>query len=111
MIKEYLNVNSEEAKREIAQTTMGMYVIRQEGAKEKDELEDVGVVIEGVELLSNLRSISLGFAILFGLIYTLNLSYPQELKYTFEFFQKVLMTLDGNKLSPKIQTLKIKMLQ
>lgn len=90
---------------------MGIYAIRHEGAEEEDEPEAVGVVIEGVELLSNLRSISFGFAMLFGLIYTLNLSYPQELKYTFEFFQKVLMTLDGKKLSPKVQTLKIKMLQ
>ena len=90
---------------------MGIYVIRNENADEEDEPEAVGVVIEGVELLSNLRSISSGFAMLLGLIYTLNLSYPQELKYTFEFLQKVLMTLDGKKLSPKVQTLKIKMLQ
>ena len=86
-------------------------MIRPEGADEEDNPEDVGVVVEGVELLGNLKSISMGFAILFGLIYILNLSYPHELKYTFEFFQKVLMNLDGNKLSPKIQTLKIKMLQ
>ena len=58
-----------------------------------------------------LVSISFGCAMLFGLIYTLNLTYPQELKFTFEIFQKVLMNLDGNKLSPKVQVLKIKMLQ
>jgi len=58
---------------------MGIYLIRPEGAEEEDEPEDVGVVIEGVEIFSNLSSISLGFAILFGLIYTLNQSYPQEL--------------------------------
>ncbi|KAI9527428.1 hypothetical protein NQZ68_030880 [Dissostichus eleginoides] len=89
---------------------MGLHVIRNEGAHEEDGPEDVGVIIEGVELLSNLRSISFGWAMLFGLIYTLNLSYPQELKSTFEFVQKVLMNLDGNKLSPKVQSLKIKML-
>ncbi|KAI4820784.1 hypothetical protein KUCAC02_028752 [Chaenocephalus aceratus] len=111
IIKEYLNVRSEEAESAIPQTTMGLYVIRNEGAQEEDGPEDVGVIIEGVELLSNLRSISSGWAMLFGLIYTLNLSYPQELKFTFEFLQKVLMNLDGNKLSPKIQSLKIKMLQ
>lgn len=44
----------------------------------KDEPEDVGVVTEGVELLSNLRGISLRFAMIFGLIYTLNLSYPSK---------------------------------
>lgn len=90
---------------------MGLYVIHNEGADEEDKPEDVGVVVEGVELLCKLGSISFGCAVLFGLIYTLNLSYPQELKFTFEFFQKVLMNLDGNRLSPKVQTLKIKMLQ
>ncbi|XP_058500363.1 uncharacterized protein LOC131469446 [Solea solea] len=111
LIKKYLNVNIAEAEREIAQTTMGLYVIQKEGADEEGKPEDVGVVIEGVELLCNLGSVSFGCAMLFGLIYTLNLSYPQELKFTFEFFQKVLMNLDGNRLSPKVQALKIKMLQ
>lgn len=89
---------------------MGLYVIQREGADDEEKPEDVGVVIEGVELLCKLGSISFGCAMLFGLIYTLNLSYPQELNFTFEFFQKVLMNLDGNRLSPKVQALKIKML-
>ncbi|KAI9535874.1 hypothetical protein NQZ68_039535, partial [Dissostichus eleginoides] len=105
------NVRSDEAESAIPQTTMGLHVIRNEGAHEEDGPEDVGVIIEGVELLSNLRSISFRWAMLFGLIYTLNLSYPQELKSTFESLQKVLMNLDGNKLPPKVQSLKIKILQ
>lgn len=111
LIKEYSNADVEDAERQIGQTTMGLYVIHKEGADKDEELESVGVVIEGVELLQDLQSISSAWAMLFGLIYTLNLSYPQELKITFEFFQKVLMNLDGNRLSPKVQALKIKMLQ
>ncbi|XP_056297690.1 uncharacterized protein LOC130211094 isoform X1 [Pseudoliparis swirei] len=109
LIKEYMNRNLEEADRESA--TMGLHVVRKEGADAGEEPEHVGVVIEGVELLSNLGSVSFGFSMLFGLIYCLNMSYPQGLKFTFEFLQKVLMNLDGNNLSPKVQALKIKMLQ
>ncbi|XP_076869961.1 uncharacterized protein LOC143521224 isoform X1 [Brachyhypopomus gauderio] len=111
LVKEYLNCNSEDTKRETAQTVMGLYVIRKEGADAVEEPEDVGVIIEGTALLCNMGSISFGCAILLGLIYSLNLSYPPEHKFTFEFFQKVLMNLDGKKLSPKVQALKIKMLQ
>uniref|UniRef100_A0A3Q3M7G1 Uncharacterized protein n=1 Tax=Mastacembelus armatus TaxID=205130 RepID=A0A3Q3M7G1_9TELE len=96
-IKEYLSANFEDAKSAIAQTTVGLSVMLKEGADEDEQPEDVGVVIEGVELLNNLRSISCGVIMLFGLIYALNLSYPSELKFTFEFFQKVLMNLDGKK--------------
>lgn len=90
---------------------MGLYVIQKGDFDDEGKPSDVGVVIEGLELLSDLGSISYGFAMLFGLIYALNLSYPQELKFTFEFFQKVMMNMDGSRLSPKVQALKIKMLQ
>ncbi|KAK3513304.1 hypothetical protein QTP70_009778 [Hemibagrus guttatus] len=73
----------EEAERGISQTTLGLYVIHKEVA----DAADIGVVIEGVMLLHNL-SISFGIMMLFGLIYALNLSYHQSLKFTFEFFQK-----------------------
>ncbi len=89
----------------IAQTTMGIYVIRVDGADPGDDMyADVGVVLEGVEALQNLQSVTLGCVMLFGLIYALNLS-------TFEVFQKILMELDMTKLSPKVQALKIKMFQ
>ncbi|KAL4008146.1 hypothetical protein ACER0C_001998 [Sarotherodon galilaeus] len=45
----------------------------------------------------------------FGLIYALDLSYPNDLKYTFEFCQKILMNLDGQRLSAKMQQMKMKM--
>ncbi len=90
---------------------MGIYVIRAEGAGTADEPTDVGVVLEGVEVLPNLKNVTLGCVMLFGLIYALNLNYLKDLKCTFEVFQKLLMELDTTKLSPKVQELKIKMLQ
>lgn len=102
---------SEEAESGIAQTTMGIYVIRAEGADPGDEPADVGVVFEGLAVLQNLQSITHGCVMLLGLIYALNLNYPKDLKCTFEAFQKILMELDSAKLSLKVQVLKIKMLQ
>uniref|UniRef100_A0A0F8C656 Uncharacterized protein n=1 Tax=Larimichthys crocea TaxID=215358 RepID=A0A0F8C656_LARCR len=52
---------------------MGIYVVRKEGADDAEEPETVGVVIEGVELFSELRSISYGWVMLFGLIYTVDI--------------------------------------
>ncbi len=89
-----------------------VYVIQIEGASAEDETAaDVGVVLEGVEVLQSLKSVTSGCVMLFGLIYALNLSYPKDFKCTFEVFQKILMELDSAKLSPKFQTLKIKILQ
>ena len=45
----------------------------------------------------------MAFIMLFGLIYALDLSFPDKLKYTFEFDQKILMNLDGHRLNKKIQ--------
>lgn len=85
---------------------MGIYIIRRDGDREP---EDVGIVIEGLKVLNNVGSVILGFIMLFGLIYALDLSFPENLKYTFEFFQKIIMNLDGHKLNTKIQQLKIKL--
>lgn len=72
---------------------MGIYVVQQEGAEAP---EDVGITIEGCTVLQDLRDVANGCAALFGWIYCLKLSYPKDLRYPFEFLQKVLMGLDGN---------------
>uniref|UniRef100_A0A3P9DNE2 Uncharacterized protein n=1 Tax=Maylandia zebra TaxID=106582 RepID=A0A3P9DNE2_9CICH len=77
------------------QTVMGVYVIHQEGAEPGDDPENIGVLIEGVEVLTGLRSIAIACALLFGLIYCLNL-----------ILQKIIMKLDGQRLSSKAQFLK-----
>ncbi|XP_042081418.1 uncharacterized protein LOC112430941 [Maylandia zebra] len=109
LIKEYLDTDSE-AKSCMEQTVMGVYVIQKEGAEPEDDPEDVGVLIEGVEANTDLGNIAQACALLFGLIYCLNLSYPPELKCTFEVLQKILLNLDGQKLSSKVQFLKNKLM-
>ncbi|XP_020555576.1 uncharacterized protein LOC110013549 [Oryzias latipes] len=104
--KEYLASATEDAERDISSTVMGIYIIRIDRNREP---EDVGVVIEGLKVLKNVGSIILGFIMLFGLIYALDLSFPENFKYTFKFCQKIVMNLDGHKLNTKIQQLKIKL--
>ncbi|XP_035983983.1 sterile alpha motif domain-containing protein 3 isoform X1 [Fundulus heteroclitus] len=66
------------------------------------------VIIEGTEVLQGL-DVPRACALLMGLIYALNLSYPQELKYTFEVFQKMFLRLDSQKCSPKVTSLRQKL--
>lgn len=99
------------ARRETEQLTLGVCVVRHEGADSADTPEDIGVIIERYTVLKALSDVAKGCALLLGLIYSLNLRYPKHLKYTFEFLQKVLMELDGNNLSMKVQVLKNKLLE
>lgn len=61
---------------------MAIFVLRDGDALAAPK--DIGLVIDSVEVLNNLSSIASACVLLFGLIYALNLSYPVELKYTFE---------------------------
>ena len=97
---------TEDSERGIASTVMGIYIFWREG---DGEPEDVGAVIEGVKVLTNVGSVIMAFIMLFGLIYALDLSFSDNLKYTFEFSQKILMNLDGRKLNIKVQQLKMKL--
>lgn len=67
------------------------------------------LVIEGTEVLEDV-DVPRACALLMGLMYALNLSYPKELKNTFEVFQKVFLGLDDLKASPKLMSLKSKLL-
>lgn len=59
------------------------------------------VVIEGTEVL-RVPSTAAAVALVFGLTYVMNIQYPKDLKFTFEFFQKVFMELDMKKMSAKL---------
>ncbi|KAM3611924.1 uncharacterized protein V6R79_025944 [Siganus canaliculatus] len=67
------------------------------------------IMIEGTEVLQGV-DVPRACALLMGLIYALNLSYPRELKYTCEVFQKVFLKLDSQKSSPKVTSLKQKLI-
>jgi hypothetical protein len=51
--------------------------------RESDALShalDISIVIEGVEVLKELPSVACACAMMFGLIYALNLKYPEGIK-------------------------------
>ncbi|CAM4276629.1 unnamed protein product [Leuciscus chuanchicus] len=109
LMKEYADTDFENSERDMANTVIGIYIIRPEDAEACDPPSDVGLIVEGVTVLQNIGDVTKACALLLGVIYCLNLSYPSDLKYTFEFFQKVLLGLDAQKLSHKIQVLKNKL--
>uniref|UniRef100_A0A803K3W8 Uncharacterized protein n=1 Tax=Xenopus tropicalis TaxID=8364 RepID=A0A803K3W8_XENTR len=74
-----------------------------------DEEPDVSIVLEGNKVLTKCENTAKACALLMGLIYALNLQYPSSLKYTFEVFQKLILDLDGLKLSHKVRSLKTKL--
>ena len=93
----------------IEDTTVGIYVVKEHASS--DEVEDIGIVLEGIKVLQDLDNVALAVAMLFGLMYVLNLSYPVDLRYTFEVIQKIWMELDGSKLSNKALALKNRLSQ
>uniref|UniRef100_A0A3B3CY52 Uncharacterized protein n=1 Tax=Oryzias melastigma TaxID=30732 RepID=A0A3B3CY52_ORYME len=104
LVKEYLD--TEDSKIASAETVIGISVILHEGAEPGENVENVSIILEGIEVMSELDNVPFAVAMLLGIIYTMNLNYPQELKYFFEFLQKIFLELDGIKLSHKVQVLK-----
>lgn len=70
---------------------------------------DIVIVIEGVQVLHELRSVPHACAMLFGLIYALNLSYPSELKHTFDALQKIFMEIEPKKMTRRVCSLSVKL--
>ncbi len=97
------------AQRDLEQVVFGIYSINAEGGDATTIPVDVGIGIEGVEVLHDLGDIASACALLMGVIYAMNLSYPQELKTFFEVLQKIFLQLDATRLSTKVQMLKNKL--
>lgn len=98
----------DDAKRELQQCTMAVFVI----SEEEDPLKppcDIGIIIEGVKVLNELPSVAHGCALLFGLIYALNLSYPGELKHTFDALQKIFMEIEPKRMTRRVCSLSVKL--
>uniref|UniRef100_A0A3B5QKG8 Uncharacterized protein n=1 Tax=Xiphophorus maculatus TaxID=8083 RepID=A0A3B5QKG8_XIPMA len=88
----------------IAETFLGIFVIPPEGAEAADAHLDVGIVLEGVEVMNSLGSVLFAIVMLLGLIYLNSILF-----YTFEVLQKIIMKMDGKNLSKKAQVLNIKL--
>ncbi|XDV34354.1 hypothetical protein PO909_004518 [Leuciscus waleckii] len=87
---------------------MAITVTPKPGASTSNSPKNIGIVIEGVEVITGLGDIARACSVLLGLTYSLNLDCPR-LKYTFEVFQKLFLELDDSKLSNKVQSLKSKL--
>ena len=83
---------------------MAIFIIR-ENESFLHQPKDIGIVSDVVEVLNELPSVSAAVAMLFGLMYVLNMEYPKGFTFTFEALQKILLELGSNKMSSKIRQL------
>lgn len=92
---------------------IGILTVVEDGGATTDGDANVrcfALIIEEQIVLGDLPDLPNAMALLFGLIYALNMKYPKELKYMFETIQKVFMRLDA-KLSARVQSFRKKMLK
>ena len=99
----FLQNNQESEAAVLDQTAMAIFISTNDDPLHPTK--DIKIIIDGVEVLAELPSVATAFAMLFGLIYTLNLRYPKQLQFTFEFVQKVLMELEAKKMTTKVNRL------
>ncbi|KAI9543564.1 hypothetical protein NQZ68_008611 [Dissostichus eleginoides] len=90
------DADEDSASQDRAVQGMAMYSIKTNASEGS---HDIGIVVEGIRVLTSQ-----------GIAYAVNLAYPKQLKYSFEAFQKLFLELDCSKLSPKLKSLKNKLL-
>uniref|UniRef100_A0A8K9XW54 Uncharacterized protein n=1 Tax=Oncorhynchus mykiss TaxID=8022 RepID=A0A8K9XW54_ONCMY len=82
----------------IEDTTVGIYIIKDHAASE--EPEDTGIILEGVKVLQDLGNVAFTVAMLFGLMYAMNLSSTTEpvqfIELIFETHAFCLFVIDAN---------------
>lgn len=75
------------------------------------EIFDVAVVVKETIVLHNFKDVAQSFAMLLGIIYCVNLKYPDTMKYTFEFLQRVLMNIKPDQASARVHGLRNRLLR
>ena len=69
----------------------------------KCEVFNVAVVIEEAIMPHNFEDVLFSFAFLIGIILNcVNLEYPQEIKYSFEFLQRIVMKIKQGQASAQV---------
>ncbi|XP_072568811.1 uncharacterized protein [Paramormyrops kingsleyae] len=71
---------------------------------------DVAIVIEEKIVMRHLGDVPNAFVNLMGLLYMLNLDYPKDMKYTFEVIQRLFMGIGSEMCTPRVHSLKNKLL-
>lgn len=75
------------------------------------ESSNIAIILEGTIVMDDIESHDQALCLVFGLIYALHLDYPKTLKNTFDFIQRVMLSLGVGNLRPKLQSLKNALLQ
>ncbi|XP_035992926.1 uncharacterized protein LOC118563151 [Fundulus heteroclitus] len=75
------------------------------------EVFDVAVVVEETIVLHNVKDVAQSFAMLMGVIYCVNLKYPDAMKYSFEFIQRVVMKIKPDQASARVHGLRNRILR
>lgn len=75
------------------------------------EVFNVAVAAEEMIIVHDLKDVPTGFAMLMGAIYCLNIEYPRNINYSFEFLQRVIMSIKPDQCSARIHGLRNKLLR
>ncbi|KAI4905725.1 hypothetical protein NFI96_029365 [Prochilodus magdalenae] len=70
------DIDGNDCQEEMSKMVLGIFVVRHERAEPTDDPEDIGIVLEGLEVMSELRSVPFAVAVLLGLYICPQLELP-----------------------------------
>lgn len=88
---------------------VGILFVLEDGVAPTSSVRSIAAILEDTIVLDEIPDLPSALAYLFGLLYALNMSYPQTLKYTFDAFQHIFMEV-GSDCTQRVRSLKNKLL-